>query len=55
MRLVKRVVPIDKVDLIHKFVQAYNSAQDSIEENRIPEAKSKYHELQKMRIDSATN
>lgn len=39
------MVFIDKVDLIHKFVQAYNSAQDSIEENRIPDAKQKYHEL----------
>lgn len=53
MRLVKRVVPIDKVDLIHKFVQAYNSAQDSIEENRIPEAKSKYHELMDIYKDIA--
>lgn len=53
MRLVKRVVPIDKVDLIHKFVQAYNSAQDSIEENRIPEAKQKYHELMSIYKDIA--
>ena len=48
MRLVKRVVPIDKVDLIHKFVQAYNSAQDSIEENKIPEAKEKYHDSERI-------
>lgn len=39
------MVNIDKVDLIHKFVQAYNSAQDSIEENKHEEAKQKYHEL----------
>ena len=39
------MVLIDKVDLIHKFVQSYNSAQDSIEENRISEAKQKYHDL----------
>jgi hypothetical protein len=39
------VVTIDKVDLIHKFVQTYNSAQDSIDENRIADAKQKYKEL----------
>lgn len=39
------MVCIDKVDLIHKFVQAYNSAQDSIESNSRDEAKQKYHEL----------
>lgn len=39
------MVTIDKVDLIHKFVQTYNSAQDSIDENRIAEAKQKYREL----------
>jgi len=39
------VVTIDKVDLIHKFVQSYNSAQDSIDSNRMDEAKLKYKEL----------
>ncbi len=39
------MVAIDKVDVIHKFVQTYNSAQDSIESNRMEEAKQKYREL----------
>ncbi|MBD3304322.1 hypothetical protein GF343_04190 [Candidatus Woesearchaeota archaeon] len=39
------MVTIDKVDLIHKFVQTYNSAQDSIDANRMDEAKQKYSEL----------
>ncbi|MBW3004610.1 hypothetical protein KY310_02165 [Candidatus Woesearchaeota archaeon] len=39
------MVKIDKVDLIHKFVQTYNSAQDSIDDNRMDEAKQKYKEL----------
>ncbi|MBW2973599.1 hypothetical protein KY346_04350 [Candidatus Woesearchaeota archaeon] len=39
------MVSIDKVDLIHKFVQTYNAAQDSIEENRVEEAKQRYRDL----------
>ncbi len=39
------MVAIDKVDIIHKFVQTFNSAQDSIESNRMEEAKQKYREL----------
>ena|GEM_PF-4154517 len=39
------MVLIDKVDLIHKFVQTYNAAQDSIEENRVEEAKQRYRDL----------
>ena len=39
------MVLIDKVDLIHKFVQAYNAAQDSIDSNRKDEAKQKYRQL----------
>lgn len=39
------MVIIDKVDMIHNFVQAYNSAQDCIEENRMDEAKLRYREL----------
>jgi hypothetical protein len=39
------VVLIDKVDLIHRFVQAYNAAQDCIDSNSKDEAKLKYREL----------
>jgi len=39
------VVAIDKVDVIHKFVQTFNSAQDSIDANRMDEAKQQYKEL----------
>ena len=39
------MVAIDKVDIIHKFVQTYNSAQDSIDANRMDEAKQQYKEL----------
>lgn len=42
------MVIIDKVDMIHRFVQAYNSAQDCIEENRMDEAKQRYRELMSM-------
>lgn len=45
------MVIIDKVDMIHKFVEAYNSAQDCIEESRIDEAKQRYKELMSLYKD----